>query len=117
MSSKPYPEGATKTLEVVRRINTIASELPELIAAANRLKQLQEERGILSRELKELLDSMDCDRPGNFGWEGRFGWLIAEVVRQADSTNNDADRKCGKCDECEAGIQCREFPDEAEKNE
>lgn len=85
MSSQPSPSGAAKAIELIDRAASLDHEIKQLRPMAVRLKKAEEERSIVGREIGEHLRSMDCDSPGNFGWEGRFGWLLAEVLRQVRS--------------------------------
>lgn len=89
MSRKPYPEGATKLIRLARRIGELETQVPELCKHAIMAMQVRDaaEKKLseLKNEFREHLDSMDCDSTGNFGWEGRVGWLLGEVVRQIDA--------------------------------
>lgn len=83
MSSKPHTEGVAEVLALLARADELDAELTALRAAAVRMRKAEEERGNVSRRLSELLRSMDLEAKGNYGWENRFGWFLAELRRQA----------------------------------
>lgn len=87
MSRGPYPEGVTKIIDLTLRVGELKIKGDALAATLktdeNNLRSINEERQEKQRELKELLGSMDVESTGNYGWEARFGWLIAEVIRQS----------------------------------
>lgn len=98
MSGKPSPSGAKRAIEILTRVaqltETIDTLGPEVRQKTAQLKALGEERHQLQSELGKLMRKMDCDSPGNFGWEGRMSWLVAEMYKQmkggADSDGAEA---------------------------
>jgi hypothetical protein len=90
MSSRPSPAGAAKAIELIDQVAALNDEearLQRTIDAVQphveRLQKVRVERAGCARQLGEHLRSMDVDSPGNCGWEGRFAWLLGEVLRQA----------------------------------
>ncbi len=61
----------------------ISSLKPRVETLTAQLEAARTRRHTLSRDLSEKLRSMDVESPGNHGWEGRFGWFLAEMLRQA----------------------------------
>ncbi len=99
MSGKPSPKGAERVISLIQ--STLASEV-ERLQLTTEADLLLERKAILDssvarakRELSDLLTSMDVDSPGNSGWEGRFTWFIAEVIRQ--TTKEEKTHFCDKC--------------------
>ena len=95
MSSKPSPEGAKRTLELIQKIDELDEQLTNLqvyidagLAAQRVAQDLNSEFVEATRELEKLLLSMDVASPGNYGWESRLAWflrrLIFEVRRNPD---------------------------------
>lgn len=82
MSGKPSPSGAKQVIRLVREIDRLLVEELELVKTKKRLSSIIKEKSSLRQELDDLLKSMDTANTGNYGWEGRIGWLFAEVVRQ-----------------------------------
>lgn len=82
MSTNPHPEGVADVVAMLRDIELLEVEVAELRPKAKRLveaeKQIAEER----TKLAERLRAMDLESPGNYGWEGRMGWFVAEMRRQ-----------------------------------
>lgn len=93
MSSKPTPTGAKRAVEILTRCaqltDTIGTLGPEVRSKTVQLKALEEERHGLQRELGQLMRSMDCDAPGNMGWEGRVTWLVAEMFKHMKEGEED----------------------------
>ena len=89
MSGKPHREGAFEIIRAARRLGELAVRIPHLRREADAAKQALDdattEQTHIKRTLAELLNSMDCSSTGNFGWEGRVGWLLGEVIRQLDA--------------------------------
>lgn len=86
MSGQPSQDGVRQLLSameeleaVMRRLEAAVPERDRLIAEVN---GLDSKRLALSARLKGLLSEMDADSPGNYGWEGRFAWLLTEFRRQ-----------------------------------
>ena len=82
MSSKPYPGGVAEVVKLLSEVDALDAEAKRLRPAAQRLKEVEAQSETLRRRLPELLRSMDVESPGNFGWEGRMGWFLAEMRRQ-----------------------------------
>ena len=88
MSGKPSPEGAQKLLELLECREKLLAEVAAAQAKVNalseataRLGEARDTLGATTREIGRLLDSMDCSSVGNFGFEGRMGWLMGEMRR------------------------------------
>lgn len=86
MSGKPHPAGARRALALIDLLDANARVIEEHEKSVATLRTAKEERGRLSGELHELLRTMDVESTGNFGYEGRTAWLLAEVVRLARGT-------------------------------
>lgn len=82
MSSLPHPEGVAEVVKLLSEVDALDAEAERLRPMAARLKEVQEQSEQLHRRLPELLRSMDVEEPGNFGWERRMGWFLAEMRRQ-----------------------------------
>lgn len=82
MSGKPYPEGVSKIVKALSRCDELLVEIRELEQAEAHLQAAREEYETLSREIRLLLDSMDLQEQGNYGFGGRMGWFLAEMRRQ-----------------------------------
>lgn len=85
MSSKPSPGGVEITIDMLDTMDRLSREIEQLRPKAVRLKEAEAELGALSRKFSEHLRSMDVEQQGNYGWEGRFGWFLSEMLRQARS--------------------------------
>lgn len=85
MSGKPWPEGVTTAMQLLDTIAACETEAVDLHKAAVRLKELDEVYAKAKADLRKLLNEMDVspEQKGNFGWEGRFGWFLEEMHRQA----------------------------------
>lgn len=82
MSGKPYLEGVTKIIESLRRCDELAAEIVEMESTTARLASARAAYNRLSEEIRILLDSMDLQAQGNYGFGGRMGWFLAEMRRQ-----------------------------------
>jgi hypothetical protein len=85
VSSKPTPAGARRALALIDEIAANDIVIEEHIKSVAILRTAEERADRLSRELAELLRSMDVESVGNAGYGGRTGWLLTEVVRLARS--------------------------------
>ena len=72
-------------VRIIRQTRQLDIEIGELTRSVAQLKAAQDARASLRRELESLLRAMDTHTAGNAGWEGRIGWLLAEVVKVAES--------------------------------
>lgn len=102
MSDKPYPAGAAKVTDIILEMESLRQESKELRPKYDRYLEIKTVYSGKDKELRDLLDSMDCDSPGNFGWSGRFSWLINAVVvralaRNKECTCDDSTVVCEKC--------------------
>lgn len=97
MSGKPSSEGAAKVIEIIQKMLELNEEETELKEYVVRLRQVTEEKKQLDRDLKRLLESMDVETPGNFGWSGRFAWLLAAVVDQMSEEEEEEEIVCANC--------------------
>jgi hypothetical protein len=86
VSGQPHPEGVTEIIAILRNADVLESEQndlrPKIEAMSARLKEVTEQLVSERRRLRPLLESMDLSSLGNFGWESRFGWFLAEMRRQ-----------------------------------
>ncbi len=82
MSSKPYPDGVREVIALLAEIESLAAEATQLRPQVARLKEVEEQAQIAGRKLQPLLRSMDVEAPGNWGWERRMAWFLAEMRRQ-----------------------------------
>ncbi len=97
MSSKPYPEGVTKVLAAFSRLEQLNTQIadlhPKVVQMSASLKQMIEERADLERDVPKMLEAMDVDAEGNWGFGGRMGWLLAEMRRQIVAEAEEAFQK------------------------
>jgi hypothetical protein len=82
MSSKPYPGGVAEVVKLLTEVDALDAEAATLRPHARRLSEVESQAETLRRRLPELLRSMDVESPGNYGWERRMGWFLAEMRRQ-----------------------------------
>lgn len=85
MSGRPSTEGALALLAAVTEAESIVRELPQLLgqhgALEAKIKERSERHTVLQKEIGRLLDEMDVDGTGNYGWQGRFTALLSEMLR------------------------------------
>ena len=97
MSGKPSPGGAEEVIRLIRAIAAFDEEgrklSKDLKEATERLKEINEHRRAADSQLEKKLTAMDVESPGNFGWRGRFSWLLAEIVRQVERETHAEDKK------------------------
>ena len=86
MSSKPYPEGVSKVLAALVRADKVEARIRELKPLVLELQMAQAELGELSDTVDKLLNEMDLEAQGNFGFGGRMGWFVVEMRRQILAT-------------------------------
>jgi hypothetical protein len=82
MSRLPHPDGVAEVVSLLAEVDALESEADQLRPKAQRLQEVEAQAESLRRRLPELLRSMDLESPGNFGWERRMGWFLAEMRRQ-----------------------------------
>lgn len=86
MSGKPSPDGVQELVLALEELadvdQALSANVPERDRLVAEVTRLGEKRQGLATRMKGLLSEMDADSPGNFGWEGRFGWLLGEFRRQ-----------------------------------
>lgn len=82
MSRLPHKEGVAEVVALLDKVATLEAEAEELRPKAERLCAVDAELRGLRQRLPDLLRSMDVESPGNFGWERRMGWFLAEMRRQ-----------------------------------
>jgi hypothetical protein len=82
MSGKPYPEGVSKIIEALEKLEGLQLRITELTPLVAELEEATARRQALSIELAALLASMDLESQGNFGFGGRMGWFVAEMRKQ-----------------------------------
>lgn len=88
MSSKPSPSGVADLLKAARdmrdseqRIDDIRLQIEKLTTM---LSEQQDIRAKAADAVTKQLHAMDCATSGNFGWEGRIRYMLAELVDQAE---------------------------------
>lgn len=86
MSRLPSPDGVTEIVKLLAEVDALDAEVAELRPTVEplvtRLQAAETKARELRAKLPELLRSMDVESPGNFGWERRMGWFLAEMRRQ-----------------------------------
>lgn len=94
MSGKPNPTQIGQLRHcaaMVREFDNEIERLRDLIAnSTKQLEDIQASRAVNAEKIVKLLDAMDCQSSGNFGYEGRIVWLLAELVDQARATGSAA---------------------------
>lgn len=97
MSGKPHPQGATRTIEIIGRMEAIRAESEALDSsirvAQAKLQPLREEYAQLMSEFDKLIMSMDLHAPANAGYEGRMAWFLGEIYRQSQRLKSAARSK------------------------
>lgn len=85
MSGRPNTQMAG---ELLVAMSASMENLASLRAMTDERKRLnaeiakaEEREAELGKEIRRLLDSMDCNTVGNYGGEGRIGWLFREMLR------------------------------------
>lgn len=90
MSGKPHPDGVKRAIELLDQIAAADSELPEVLSlierSHERAKELKSNRALAWEEYSELMHDMDVSSEGNYGFEQRAGWFLAEMRRQLRGT-------------------------------
>ena len=82
MSGLPYPEGVSKVIELLDSVAKCDTEIKRIQGEVSKLEDLQGQRRSLWKEYVKLMDDMDVDTPGNFGFENRAAWFLMEMRRQ-----------------------------------
>ncbi len=86
MSGKPTPRKAERVLEILEQVTElseiISSLTPQVQRMTRELAAKTEKRQLLQREMSTLMSEMDCDVPGNYGWDGRVSWLVYAVYQR-----------------------------------
>lgn len=86
MSSKPSSGGVKELVLATEELAEVEASLRVTVPERDRLvaevASLESRRAAASERLQSLLRAMDVEATGNFGWEGRFGWLLGEFRRQ-----------------------------------
>lgn len=90
MSGKPnYPE-ITALLLHIQRINALGDSIgsrSKVILDEEKARAAEmEERGDLLQKCKKLIEGMDVESQGNYGFEGRYHWFLLELTRQAETS-------------------------------
>ena len=89
MSGKPYPQGVSAAIRLLDEISAADSEMLELQAAAEqeerRVQALKERRRVAWDEYSKLMRDMDVSMEGNYGFEVRAAWFLAEMRRQVSA--------------------------------
>ncbi len=91
MSRKPDREGVQYLREVAKNFISLSREVTEMEKVASLLPRKREELAAIGREITNALEKMDCSSSVNFGWEGRIGWMICELVRQEGEADGHED--------------------------
>ena len=85
MSGKPSPDGVASVVSLLDRIAQLDAEIEELRPQAERLRTVETERANLQADVTKNLKAMDvhAEQKGNWGWESRLAWFLAEMRRNA----------------------------------
>lgn len=86
MSGIPSKEGVTELLKILRSIEQMEAEMEELRPKAVRLRTLETEKANAASTVAKMLSAMDVAATGNYGFESRMAWFVAEVARQSKVT-------------------------------
>lgn len=88
MSGRPSPEGTEALLAMLEVEEAQLAEVAEARAqeaalrrAAARLDKAEKDLCETTRVIGKMLEGMDCTSVGNWGFEGRMGWLLLEMRR------------------------------------
>lgn len=89
MSGKPSPMGAKELLAMMEKVDPMLHEVEEakkqvaaLRGAEERLEKATIALTETTRAIGKALEDMDCSSVGNWGFEGRMGWLMLELRRR-----------------------------------
>jgi len=82
MSGKPYPAGVVAVLGALEQAEQLRNRIVELTPLVQELRESQAKLDELSVKVADLLNNMDLESQGNFGFGGRMGWFVAEMRRQ-----------------------------------
>ncbi len=83
MSSKPDADGVDNLRRLLSERMELVEEITAIRSAAERLEELELKYRIVSNNVIEQLEEMDCKSNGNTGWEGRITWMLTELMRQS----------------------------------
>lgn len=78
MSGKPHPEGVAKAIALIQQVQSLNAEIRELETATAKLEDKRKYLGNAYRELTGLIAEMDLASSGNFGYENRMAWFLAD---------------------------------------
>lgn len=88
MSGKPNAEQIALLRSAAARVRELDGEAQRLHKLINDSRELLEannhERGKCASNVLDLLKRMDVASDGNYGWEGRVVWFLAELSTQAE---------------------------------
>jgi hypothetical protein len=108
MSGKPHAEGVAKVIGLLSITEALNAEAQALRPKVQRLQAVEAEMKENAKQLLALLQSMDVEQTGNFGWESRFGWFLAEMRRQiVASAPKPEPPRCGRGDFYDVCPVCR----------
>lgn len=92
MSSKPSPEGVALFRQAWEKMHRATGRLRELNkqieAAKEEAVSLQLQYEDSKKELFTLMQGMDVQSNGNFGYESRFAWFMVELMSQIKGESN-----------------------------
>src|SRR5687767_11897767 len=102
MSSKPSPDGVAKLRELATLKRNLENEMESLRPTIKRWNEIPNQIKAADKEIIKQLENMDCRSSGNFGYEGRVLWMLAELVtptplfKQLSDVDEDDDPKKDK---------------------
>lgn len=93
MSSKPSPESVAELRKQIAAYSEAEEQRQILTKRYNEIgQQLAEAAGQAATSrlaIAKLVEGMDCDSASNFGWEGRFTWMMRELYEQTCQAERD----------------------------
>ena len=85
MSGLPSVEGVAEIYELIAKEVSLEDEIAilhkTLSDGSARLKLAQEQYAAVTRSITDKMERMDVASHGNFGWQRRLAWFLAEFYR------------------------------------
>lgn len=79
-------ESVARLKETVSRFRSLSREVRVLEQSIKKqsaaMRVLEPKRNAAHAEVLKLLHEMDCASNGNFGWESRITWMLAELTKR-----------------------------------
>lgn len=92
MSGKPNPPQIAELREQLKILvdcEQRSSEIQKLIAEQRKFEQ---KAGMARRRVLELMEKMDLESSGNYGYEARTCWFLTELYRQIAAESSSRSR-------------------------